>query len=266
MRVHFLRLLDILIPLLLAIPVKSQCFQGNNAFADGEEISYSVHYNWGPVWVDAGKVTFSAKLEERKGKKVWHLSSTGKTYPSYDLLFKVRDYYDSWVDPETFKSIEFRRFIYEGGYQLVNTLTFDHQQGKIISNTKSNNNPLRTDTIKIEPCSFDMLASVYFTRTIDFNKMPLYQKRQVSVVIDDQTYTIWVRPLGRETVENNDGRKYDCIKISAKMVEGTIFKGDEDVLVWITADENRIPIYIEAKIIVGTVKAYLLEAKGVRNK
>jgi hypothetical protein len=49
------------------------------------------------------------------------------------------------------------------------------------------------------------------------------------------------------------------------MVRGTIFRGDEDVLVWVTDDENRIPVYIEAKILVGTVKAYLKDVKGVRN-
>jgi hypothetical protein len=49
------------------------------------------------------------------------------------------------------------------------------------------------------------------------------------------------------------------------MVEGTIFRGDEDVLVWVTDDDNRIPVYIEAKILIGTVKAYLKEMRGIRN-
>jgi hypothetical protein len=33
----------------------------------------------------------------------------------------------------------------------------------------------------------------------------------------------------------------------------------------VTDDDNRIPVYIEAKILVGTVKAYLKEMKGLRN-
>ncbi|MCX6286128.1 MAG: DUF3108 domain-containing protein [Bacteroidetes bacterium] len=254
-------ILFILSPFLM----KAQCYQGNTVFGDGEDISYTIHYNWGPIWVDAGVVTFKAKLEKKGEKQVWHLTSTGKTFPSYDALFKVRDYYDTWVDPETFHTINFKRYIYEGGYTLVNTLNFDHEKKKIYSSTKSNNNPVRFDTISIQACSFDMLAAVYFTRTIDMGHIPMYQKRQVSVVIDDQVYNIYIRPLAKEVVENNDGKKYNCIKMSAKMVEGTIFKGDEDVLVWITDDDNRIPVYIEAKILVGTVKAYLHEAKGLRN-
>ena len=49
------------------------------------------------------------------------------------------------------------------------------------------------------------------------------------------------------------------------MVQGTIFKGDEDVVVWVTDDGNRVPVYIEAKIIVGTIKAYLKSTKGLKN-
>jgi hypothetical protein len=66
-------------------------------------------------------------------------------------------------------------------------------------------------------------------------------------------------------VENRDGKRYRCVKFAAKMVQGTIFRGDEDVLVWVTDDENRIPVYIEAKILVGTVKAYLKDMRGLRN-
>lgn len=245
--------------------LNAQCFQGNTAFGDGEVITYTVHYNWGPVWVNAGQVDFKAKLEKKGDRQLWHLTSSGKTFTSYDMLFKVRDYYETWLDPATFQSAGFKRLVYEGGYTLINTLNFDYSKKKIYSSTKSNNNPVRFDTLQINQCAFDMLAAVYFTRTLNFSQIPMYQKQQVSVIIDDHVYDIWVRPMAKEVVENNDGKKYNCIKISAKMVEGTIFKGDEDVLVWITDDENRIPVYIEAKILVGTIKAYLHEAKGLRN-
>jgi len=255
----------ILTIILFPVLTQAQCYQGNTVFGDGEDISYTVHYNWGPIWVNAGEVTFKAKLEKKGEKQVWHLTSSGKTFSSYDVLFKVRDYYETWVDPETFKTINFKRYIFEGGYTLVNTLNFDYGKKQIFSSTKSNNNPVRFDTVAIQQCSFDMLAAVYYTRTIDFQHTPMYQKKQVSVVIDDHVYNIFVRPLSREVVENSDGKRYNCIKISAKMVEGTIFKGDEDVLVWISDDENHLPVYIEARILVGTVKAYLHEAKGLRN-
>jgi len=243
----------------------AQCFTANNAFGDGENISYEVSYNWGPIWMDAGLVTFTTTKEKYFGKDTWHLRSTGKTYLGYDYLFKVRDYYDSWIDPQTFHSFEFRRYIYEGNYTLLNTITFDHDRRIALSNTKSNNNPLRKDTIRLSRCMFDMLSSVYFTRTLNLSDLKPEARIPVNIIIDDSVYTIVIRSLGKEVIENKDGQRYNCIKFTAKMVQGTIFRGNEDALIWVTDDENKIPVYIEAKIIVGSVKAYLREAKGLRN-
>ncbi|MEI6456417.1 MAG: DUF3108 domain-containing protein [bacterium] len=243
----------------------AQCIPTNNVFREGEEITYTVSYNWGPVWVDAGLVTFTAGKELYNGKEAWHFRSTGKTFPSYDFIFKVRDYYDSWTDPDSFRSLGFKRYIYEGGYTLINTIDFDRQHGKAYSNTKSNNNPVRNDTLKLPACTFDMLTAVYYTRTLDIANMKPDEKQKISLIIDDGFYNIYIRSIGKEVVENTDGKKYRCNKLSAKMVEGTIFRGDEDVLVWVTDDANKVPIRIEAKIIVGTIKAYLREAKGLKN-
>jgi hypothetical protein len=251
--------------LFIAQLLHAQCFTTNNVFGDGERVTYTISYNWGPVWVDAGIVTFAASTELWHGKPALHLKSTGKTFTSYDMLFKVRDYYDSWIDPETFRSYEFKRYIYEGGYTLLNTLAFDHSAGRVISNTKANKNPQRTDTLKLKECAFDMVSAVYYTRTIDFSGFRPGTTRTVKVLIDDGYYDITIRMIGKETVESADGKRYRCLKFAAMMVQGTIFKGDEDVLVWVTDDVNRIPVYIEAKIIVGTVKARLKSTKGLRN-
>ncbi len=242
----------------------AQCPVTNDVFGDGEQIRYLVTYNWGPVWVDAGTVTFSVKADTYRGKPCWHLNGTGKSFRSYDMLYKVRDYYESWIDPETFQSHDFRRNVFEGGYTLLNTLYFDRFAGKVISHTKCINKPQRTDTLPIRPCTYDMLAAIYYVRTLDYATMKPDQKIDLTVLIDDAYYDIYLKPLGREVVEASDGKRYRCQKFAAKMVHGTIFKGDEDVVVWVSDDANKVPIYIEAKIIVGTIKAYLKDYKGLR--
>jgi len=245
--------------------LQAQCYKENHVFKDGEYISYTVSYNLGPIWVDAGLVTFSIEQDMYAGKPAWHLKSSGKTFKSYDLFFKVVDYYDAWVEPETFHPFEFRRSVYEGGYNLLNTLRYDPTGQKVYSNTKTNNNPVRFDTIKGSSCVYNPLMAVYVARTLDISGLKHDARIPISVLIDDSTYEIYIRYLGKEVVENRDGKKYNCVKFAAKMIKGTIFRGDEDVLVWVTDDENRIPVYIEAKILVGTVKAYLKEMRGLRN-
>ncbi len=243
----------------------AQCFKENHVFKEGEYISYEVSYNWGPIWVDAGLVTFSIDQDKYAGKPVWHLKASGRTYKSYDLFYKVVDYYDAWIDPITFNPFEFRRSVYEGNYRLLNTLRYDRTGQTVYSSTKTNNNPVRFDTLKPGLCVYNPLSAVYVARTLDISGLKHDARIPVTVLIDDSTYSIYIRYLGKDVVENRDGKRYKCIKFSAKMVSGTIFRGDEDVLVWVTDDDNRIPIYIEAKILVGTVKAYLKEMRGIRN-
>ena len=36
------------------------------------------------------------------------------------------------------------------------------------------------------------------------------------------------------------------------------------MFIWVTADENKVPVLVEAKILIGSVKAYLTGAKGLR--
>jgi len=251
--------------LLFSLPGFTQCFNGNTAFGPGEEASYEVSFNFGPIWIDGGIVNFKSEMVKFRGKDTWHLLVSGHTYPSYEIFYRVHDYYESWVDPESFRPIEFRRNILEGGYTLLNTMYFDYSRQWVLSNTKRKQDAVVTDTLRPGPCAFDMLTSVYFTRAMDLANLPLYKKIPVKVLIDDSIYNIYIRNMGKEIVESRDGTKYHCIKYAAKMVTGTIFTGGEDVNVWLTDDENKIPIYVEAKIILGSVKAYLKETKGLLN-
>jgi hypothetical protein len=48
-------------------------------------------------------------------------------------------------------------------------------------------------------------------------------------------------------------------------LEGRVFKDDEDLSVWISDDENKIPILIQSKVIVGSIKAELISYEGLAN-
>ncbi|HQJ91114.1 MAG TPA: DUF3108 domain-containing protein, partial [Paludibacteraceae bacterium] len=77
------------------------------------------------------------------------------------------------------------------------------------------------------------------------------------VMFNDSVYTIYGKILKEEMIENRNGREYNCLKCSATVVSGTMFEEGEPVYVWITNDERQIPILVESKISVGSVKVYL---------
>ena len=85
------------------------------------------------------------------------------------------------------------------------------------------------------------------------------------MVVDGEIHDIYIRYLGKETIKNRDGRTFKCLKFSPLLVEGTIFESGEDMTVWVTDDANRIPIIVEAKILIGSVKAVFVDAINTRH-
>ncbi len=90
-------------------------------------------------------------------------------------------------------------------------------------------------------------------------------KIPIRMIVDGKVYDLYIRYLGKEIIETREDRKFRCLKFTPLVVPGTIFKSGEDMTVWVTDDLNRIPIIVEAKVLVGSIKAVFIDAKGLRN-
>ena len=55
------------------------------------------------------------------------------------------------------------------------------------------------------------------------------------------------------------------IKFAAKLLEGEVFKGEEDMLIWISDDENRLPVYFEAPLRVGVAAGRMTGYSGLKH-
>ena len=128
---------------------------------------------------------------------------------------------------------------------------------RVISSTENTNKPRTVDTLDLLPCTFDVLSAIYYARNLDFDHRAEGEKIPLRFLIDGEVYDLFIRYLGKEVKENRSGNRYLCHKFSAMLVEGTIFAGGEDMVAWVTADPNKVPIMVEAKILIGSIKAYL---------
>ncbi len=251
--------------LLLSAETNSQCFDVNFAFQEDEKIEYQVYYNLGFIWLNAGYVDFLVKPGSHIGHPVYHLDAWGASHSTYDWIFKVRDRYQCYLDKQTLRPLWFLRENYEGGFEVNNQYNFDQDNQKVFSSTENSDRPFKQDTIDIQPCTFDVLSVVYFCRNLDFSKMTPGDSIPLSSILDNEVFDLYVRYLGKETIKTKEGKRYRCIKFSALLIEGTIFKGGEDLFIWVTDDLNRVPVLVEAKILIGSVKAYLYKMSGLRN-
>jgi hypothetical protein len=233
-------------------------------FKDGEKITYNAVYNWGFIWLNAGIVEFSVAETTYKNQESYHFKTSGTSLKSYDWFFKVRDYFQSYADKETLQPYFFERNTYEDGYKVLERCHFNYKDSLVYTKIQKSDKAYTEDTIKMRKNAFDLMSAVYYTRNIDFERYKINDKIPVRIILDNDFFDLYIRYLGKEILETHDNRKFRTMKFSVLLIEGTIFKGGEDLYVWVTDDFNRVPILVEAKILIGSVKATLSATENLK--
>lgn len=233
-------------------------------FQAGEALTYSIYYYFMGVWVGAGDVTFSVANGAFNGVPCYHFKGFGTTHPRYDWFYKVRDTYESYARTADLLPYHFIRDVSEGGFYYREENIYDYGDSLIYSVLKVKEDPIQLDTIAIKPQSFDVLSLVYHARSIPFNQYRIGDKIPIRMVIDREIFDLYVRYLGTDTYEHDDFGDIECYVFSPLLVKGSIFKEGEGMRVYVSKDENRIPIYIESEIRVGQIRSELKAYEGLK--
>ncbi|HQJ90043.1 MAG TPA: DUF3108 domain-containing protein, partial [Paludibacteraceae bacterium] len=69
---------------------------------------------------------------------------------------------------------------------------------------------------------------------------------------------------GKEQIKLKNGKKYNALKFVPKLITGDLFKNEDDMVIYVTDDNNHIPLLIDAKIKVGSIKAMLQDVAGTK--
>lgn len=231
------------------------CGLENSAFKSGESLTYKVYYNVSFAYIGAGEVTFTTNLTQLDGRPVYHINGEGHTYHSYDWIFKVRDRYESYIDTGSLLPLKFIRNVNEGEYHKYNVVTFNHERHTATS---------RQGTYEVPTCVQDVLSAIYYARNIDFNKYRPGEKIFFSLFLDNEVYRIYIHYLGIENVTTRYGT-FRAIVFRPLLIKGTIFTGGENMTVWVSDDENKIPLRVNTPITVGSIKVDLIGFKNLRN-
>ncbi len=234
---------------------EASCTLRNNSFKAGESVTYYVFYTLAGIWVHAGNVNFTVNNSVINNKPAYHIVGLGSTLSSYDWIYKVRDRYETYLDTSTLLPYKFIRDIDEGSYKKKETVTFNHTAGTATSNE---------GTYKVPACIQDVLSEVYMARNMDFNNSKKGDLIPFSLFLDNEVFSMYIRYLGKETIKTRYGR-FKCIKFKPLLLKGSIFEGGEKMTVWVTDDENRLPVRIESPISVGSVKVDMMMYRNLRH-
>ncbi len=247
------------IALLLIVFISTNSFvQKEDAFTTGEWFKFRIHYGL----VNAGYASLEIKEATRNNKKVHHVIGKGWTTGMTKFFFKVEDDYQSFFDKETGKPYQFLRKIDEGGYTK-------HQEGFFnqVNNTvlvkdykkKTENTYIVSENVQ------DVVSSFYYLRNHpNIDKLKIGESIILDMFFDDETIKFKLKYIGRENIKTKFG-KIPCMIFRPYVQSGRVFKEEESLTVWVSDDDNKMPVRIKASLAVGSLKADLDAFKGLKH-
>ena len=233
--------------------------QQESSFQHGEWLKFKLSYSG---WMKAGNATLEVSETTYDNKPVYRVVAKGWTTGPIKWVFKVQDHYESYFDKQTGAPYKFIRDINEGGYVKNRSIEFDHINQKAhitdyIDNTKT--------SVDIGTNVQDLVSAYYYlrnkyqTETIQVNDIVA-----LDMFFDNETFKFKLKYLGRQTIQTAFGN-IKCLKFRPYVMAGRVFSEEESLTLWVSADENKIPLRIKADLSVGSLRSDLIAQKGLKH-
>ncbi len=232
---------------------QSVVIKPDRVFQPGEELNYRFEYGFFTV----AKATFKVFETDVKfdNKPTYLLKAEAKTSGAFDIIYKVRDYYDSYIDQTSLLPYLYQENIHESSYRRQDKVRFYQEDKNIISNRGSFTTPTEQ--------TFDLLSVYYFSRNIDTSKLKIGDSYKFNYFLGEETSALEIKYLGKEIIKSKLGY-VRCFKFSPSIKPGRIFKKDSNLYIWLTDDGNRLLVKAQVDIIVGSVTMEIISAKGLK--
>ncbi|MGN6355431.1 MAG: DUF3108 domain-containing protein [Parafilimonas sp.] len=226
----------------------------NLSFQAGEKIKFTVYYTVAGIYFNAGTASFSVNEASTADANTYHLIGEGSTNSKYDWIFKVRDRYESYLNTENMQPVKFIRHVSEGKYKK-------HEE--VVFNRFDNTATTKKGTYNVPENVQDVISSVYLARNLDYSKYKPGDKITFNMFFGNNIYNMYIKYMGKEIISTKYGR-FNAIKLQPLLLKGNAFKGGEDMTVWVTDDNNHLPVRIQSRLTVGSIKVDLSQYENLK--
>ncbi|TWI99868.1 uncharacterized protein DUF3108 [Mucilaginibacter frigoritolerans] len=221
-------------------------------FKTGEQLTYTLKYGF----FTAAEAVINVEESDKKfdGHPVFHIVADGRTAGTFDIFYKVRNRYESYVDQSTLMPYFYTENRHEANYKHTDNVTFNHENDKITA---------AKGVFPYKGKVFDFLSAYYFSRSIDVSKIQKGEKFELQYFLEDGVHTLGITYVGVEKVNCSMG-SFNCLKFNPTIIPGRVFRKDSKLYLWITDDKNRIPVKAHVELVVGSVTMDLTGAKNLK--
>lgn len=233
----------------------------------GEQLFYRVSYKAKMFPnTEVGTVEVKTSEDTADGKSYYKVEGAGRTLPTYRWFFNVEDIYTVWVDPQTLRPVAFNSSIREGDYTFRSDYVYDWEGSEIRTRWQSRQRPEQHKTMPLEENSMDPISLFFTLRAADAASFREGEPATLQMVLEDTIRHLRYRYLGRETKKIRNMGKFRTLKFDCQLgsSQGYSFTDGSVFTIWISDDENKIPLYIESPVKIGSINAYISGYKGLK--
>lgn len=222
----------------------------------GEVIEYSL--GWGPFNVGEGLLSVEPDVEV-DGIPCYHLRLIAKSNSFADAIYKVRNEYHSFIDKDKGRVIRYRIQQHEGRTQRDAEVRFDWEN--LTATYQQDGKPPR-DPVVLNGETWDPLSVVF-----RFRSFKVQEDESVIIPTTDgkKLFAMEIQVV-RQTVTKVPAGEYSTILVrpDTKDMKGVFEKSkDSKINMWYTTDEFRYPVLIKSKVMVGSFRAELKNARRI---
>jgi hypothetical protein len=236
----------------------------NSAFTFGEELSFEVSYGW--LSLAEAKLQIGRRAINEDSRVLYKIDAYGKTKGAAAIFGRVNDNWGTHLDTGTLLPALSYRHIEEGKYRKHEKVYFDqvNKKAKMELYDRENKTLQETQEFKLPGKVQDLVSGFYFLRTMDLSTLKKGQSILIPGFFDKEIYNLKLIYEGTEKIETSLGLKETYI-FTPLVPQNKLFRGDYPIKLWVTKDQNKIPVKIKADLFIGSLNIDIASVKGLRN-
>lgn len=192
-------------------------------------------------------------------RTAYHVRAVAETSSIFSLFYRLYDVAETFIDQTTIVPIKFTLKMDESRQQREVVELYDHEKGKMHFWSKwdhvKRGKRLDKYELDIEEFAQDSISSFFYMRTLPLKPGDKYR---FWVSTNGKMRDVQLSVVRREKLETRAGT-FDTIVVKPEVMLDGVLQKKGDTFVWLSDDENRSILKIDAKIKVGSLVAYLRE-------
>jgi hypothetical protein len=224
--------------------------QAVTAFEPGERLEYVL--KWAGI-ASGDSVMEIVEGEWVNGATLYRVISTAKSRSLVDLIYKVRNHYETHIHPADGLT---RRYVFnmkEGGKRENRLLLFD-QENLSVTRFRYKGKNTHTQDHEILPRTQDNLSALYALRN---ESLHVGDSFPYNVFEGRKNWELIIDVIAAEETEVKAGR-FRTVVVHPKLKFEGIFRRKGELHVYMTDDQWHIPVLMKSKVKIGSIDAELV--------